>query len=270
MKRKVLYILVSALVISTVITGCGMALDTDNSNDSSSEFVNEQNANGGIGGSEVVTADSSDSASVSDNSGCDESSVTSESDNLASNKDNKVTVIDTSDVTNDALFESFIHNEIPAICGCRKEGYEVYAKDLPLVEEASDFSDYTVGDMIDLDNDGEDELILNGPYGGMFLDADTDEGSVLILARGDGTAINIAYTEFEGAMWIVYYDVTHSGREQFSLDKYEGIDNKVDSFELSAIYEGQDDYDENSTFMYRDNPITMEEYENLKKEILGE
>ena len=270
MKRKELYILVSALILITVITGCGMALDTGNSNDGSSEFVNEQNANGVIGGSEIVTADSSDGVSISNNSGYDNSNVVSESDNLATNKDNLATIATTSDVANDALFESFIHNEIPAICGCRKEGYEVYAKDLPLVEEASDFSDYTVGDMIDLDNDGEDELILNGPYGGMFLDADTDEGSVLILARGDGTAINLTYTEFEGAMWIVYYDMTHSGREQLSLEKYEGINNKVDSFELSAIYEGQDNYDENSTFMYRDNTITMEEYENLKKEILGE
>lgn len=30
---------------------------------------------------------------------------------------------------------------------------------------------YSVGDKTDLDNDGEDERILNGPYGGIYLDA---------------------------------------------------------------------------------------------------
>ncbi len=269
MKKRIAIILAGMLVLSSVVTGCGMDVTTDNSNNSSSEFVNEKNTTDGIQGSEIVSSESTESATVSDSGGSDDISVVTESDNLEPQKDNIVTVLDKSEVTIDSLFESFINNKIPAICGCRKEGYEIYANDLPLVEEASDFSDYTVGDRVDLDNDGEDELILNGPYGGMFLDADTDEGSVLILARGDGTAISLSYTEYDGANWIVYYDVSHSGREMYNLEKYEGLGNKVDSFELSATYEGQDNYDENSTFMYRDNPISMEEFENLRMEILG-
>lgn len=36
--------------------------------------------------------------------------------------------------------------------------------------DSQDEDSYSVGDRVDLDNDGIEELILNGPNGGMYLD----------------------------------------------------------------------------------------------------
>lgn len=40
---------------------------------------------------------------------------------------------------------------------------------------------YSIQEKTDLDNDGKNELFLNGPYGGMFLDARNDEVYVLVF-----------------------------------------------------------------------------------------
>lgn len=49
------------------------------------------------------------------------------------------------------------------------EATSFYISDL-VMDEMDQFS-YSVGERIDLNNDGELELILDGPYGGLYLDA---------------------------------------------------------------------------------------------------
>lgn len=130
----------------------------------------------------------------------------------------------------------------------------------------------SVGDRVDLDNDGENELIINGFYGGYGdFYVDVWNGEVHVLTSYEGTTGELSYAEYEGAVWIVHSDITHAGRQIFRLDQYDGDENIVDSFVLSAKYwdKGVESYDETSDFQYRGEPITMEEYEAKRMEIFG-
>lgn len=165
----------------------------------------------------------------------------------------------------DALLDSFLNNEIPAYF--EKEADSIMLSDLPMNE--ADFASYTVGDRVDLDNDGSNELILDGLYGGMYLDP--RNGKVYVMAIGEGTTGVLSYCVYDGATWVVHSDLTHAGRQFYWFSKYDGEGNIVDEFQLSAEYwdSPEDTYDENSTFLFRDQSITMEEYENLVLEIFG-
>lgn len=138
---------------------------------------------------------------------------------------------------------------------------------LPFDEQ--DWFSYTAGERIDLDNDGENEQIVNGPYGGIYFDA--RDGKVYVLAEGEGTTGLLSYTDYDGATWIVHCDTTHRGRQTYWLTRYDGEGNIVDEFQLGAAYRDSfdDKYDESSDFSYRGKNISMEEYEALRKVILG-
>lgn len=169
--------------------------------------------------------------------------------------------------SSESLLDAFLANEIPALGYSGERSYSISFDELPM--DTNEWDSYSVGERIDLDNDGENELIINGPYGGMYLDA--REKNVHILARGDGTAQNLSYTHYDGAVWIVYSDTMHGGRNYYWLTKYDGSGNVADEFTLSAEYWDSPDgkYHEDSDFTFRDQKITMEEYETLLTEIFG-
>lgn len=173
--------------------------------------------------------------------------------------------IENSETDTVEILNQFIQGEIPANGNGMYHKDSFYITDLPI--DVEDFESYHIGDFIDLDNDGENELILEGPYGGMYLDV--KGGCVNIFTKGDGTALRLGYVEYENAMWIVYSDTMHSGRESYILEKYNGAENKVDEFTLCAEYYESDSYNENNTFLFRDQKITMEEYEELRYQIFG-
>ena len=160
------------------------------------------------------------------------------------------------------LLDAFLAGEIPAIYDDNVNVYD-------WLWNEEDNSAYSVGERIDLDNDGENELIINGPYGGRYLDA--RNGKVYLFAQGEGTGGQLFFTHYDDAVWIVHCDITHAGRQMYWLTKYDGDGNVVDEFQFSAEYWGSPDnrYDENSDFTYRDKKISMEEYEALGKEIFG-
>ncbi len=164
------------------------------------------------------------------------------------------------------LLDEFLASKIPAVYDVDDESAIMF-DDLTFGEE--DWCSYSVGERVDLDNDGESEQIIKGPYGGMYLDA--RNGKVYVLAEGDGTSQTLSHANYDNAAWIVYSDTTHAGRQMYWLTRYDGDGNVVDEFQLSAEYWDSPDsrYDENSDFTYRDNKISMEEYEALRKEIFG-
>ncbi|MFG6346455.1 MAG: hypothetical protein K1W35_22910 [Lachnospiraceae bacterium] len=165
------------------------------------------------------------------------------------------------------LLDAFLAGEIPASYGDGTGLITIF--DLMPVDEEDDFNYYSVGERIDLDNDGENEQIVNGPYGGKYFDA--RDGKVYVLAEGEGTSGELFYTYYDNAVWIVHSDTTHMGRKMYWLTRYDGEGNVTDEFQLSAEYWDSPDskYDENSDFTYRDEKISMEEYETLRKEIIG-
>ena len=166
------------------------------------------------------------------------------------------------------LLDAFLAGEIPAIYddGNKESSYWVY--DLLWIDEKNN-SVYSVGERVDLDNDGENEQIINGPYGGKYLDA--RNGKVYVFAEGEGTSGELFFTYYDDAVWIVHCDITHVGRQMYWLTRYDGGGNIVDEFQFSAEYWDSpiSQYDENSDFTFRDKKISMEEYEALGKEIFG-
>ena len=84
---------------------------------------------------------------------------------------------------NEELLDAFLAGEIPAYYD--DETIIMYDQ---LPHDENDYlSYYYVGERIDLDNDGENEQIVNGPYGGIYFDA--RDGKVYVLAEGSGTAM---------------------------------------------------------------------------------
>ena len=164
------------------------------------------------------------------------------------------------------LLDAFLAGEIPAVYNNGDKSVVMFDQ-LPHDEE--DWSCYSVGERIDLDNDGENEQIVNGPYGGIYFDA--RDGKVYVLAEGEGTTGLLSYTDYDNATWIVHSDTTHMGRQTYWLTRYDGGGNIADEFQLGAEYWDslEDKYDENSDFTYRNKKISMGEYEALIKAIFG-
>ena len=72
----------------------------------------------------------------------------------------EVAETETDVITSSELFDSFLNGDIPATG--MYEGKDVfYISDLTNVDE--EWLRFEVGDRVDVDNDGEDELIMNGP-----------------------------------------------------------------------------------------------------------
>ena len=133
----------------------------------------------------------------------------------------------------DDLLDKFFAGELDA------EGNDLYyqdtfnVSDLPI--DVEDWQSYSVGERLDLDNDGENEQILYGPYGGMYLDA--TDGKVNVFACGEGTAMNLSYAFCDEEAWIVNSDVTHAGRMCYFLEKCSGADNVEESTSLEMYYD---------------------------------
>ena len=159
------------------------------------------------------------------------------------------------------LFDAFLAGRISA------EGHfngmeTFYISDLTNMDE--EWLNFRFSGYVDADNDGEDELVMDGPYGGLILD--TRDGKVLELAEGEGTAGVLDIAKLDNEFWIVHQDSSHGGRQIYVLDKYNGKGEIVESTSLGAEYwdSPDDQYDENSVFYFKDKPISMEEFERIR------
>ncbi|MBO6089497.1 MAG: hypothetical protein J6P37_04200 [Lachnospiraceae bacterium] len=125
------------------------------------------------------------------------------------------------------------------------------------------FMEYSAGERFDLDNDGEKELILDGPYGGMYLDA--MDGNLYVFAAARGNAGGLQYAYYDDAYWIVYHDTTHGGRSCYWLYKYEGGDNVVDTMTLMGFWNSEEDKE----FTFNGESITEDDYNRIHDEIFN-
>ncbi|MCM1540626.1 MAG: hypothetical protein NC121_05130 [Blautia sp.] len=175
----------------------------------------------------------------------------------------------TGGITEVQAFDLFLNNQLPAffsVDGGSCIYYEEYCNGGFLEEE-----EYKVT-RLDIDNDGREELVIDsvGHYGAAVLDF---RGGILyFLAQGEGTAGICDYTYIEDEAWIVHSDTTHADRQMFWFEKFNGDGKVADQFTLSAEYWEEPDqgkYTENSDFTYRDEKITMQEYEELRQLYMG-
>lgn len=259
-KLNIRYIAMLLLCIF-MLSGCGAS---QNSEDVLSDIESQETDKSG--------ADATDEDSVSELTGDmstmealgEESTqeVTGEED---TNEESAGEEVAYDDYSLDELLDAFLASEIPAFYDDEDERIIMYDQ---LPHDPEDFTCFSVGERIDLDNDGENELIVDGPYGGIYFDA--RGGKVYVLAQGEGTAGVLFYTNYDNATWIVHCDTSHAGRQMYWLTRYDGEGNIADEIQLSAEYwNSPQEYDENSDFTFRDEKISMKEYEALRKEIAG-
>ncbi len=125
-----------------------------------------------------------------------------------------------SEAAADELLDSFINGLADAVA-LEDSASTFSVSDLNM--DSEEWGTYSIGEKVDLDNDGENELIINGPYGGIYLDARDDK--VYEFAAGEGTACILSYTYYNGAVWIMYSNRSSAGFEFYHMEKFEGADN---------------------------------------------
>lgn len=124
--------------------------------------------------------------------------------------------------TAEELLDLFINGSISAADSADSTS-ALYITDLNM--DSGEWDSYSVGERFDLDNDGENELIICGPYGGIYLDA--RDNKVYKFAGGDGTALILSYTWYNGDVWIMYSNRSSAGFECYHMERFEGADNLV-------------------------------------------
>ena len=168
------------------------------------------------------------------------------------------------------LIDDFLYSDGPAY---DSHGKAIYFKDLQ--DESKNMGAiYMVGPRVDVDNDGEEELILisdsYSAYGGMMLDA--KDGRLTVFEEGGGTASVLGYGYYDDKWVVCHKDTSHTGRNIYSFKVYNGADDVVETFDLSAEYwdaQDQNGYDDNSKFTFKGEEITRQEYENLLRQIFA-
>lgn len=165
-------------------------------------------------------------------------------------------------VDTEKLLDDFVYNELPAYDGL---GDEFYLRDL---QDKKKGPVYAVGPRLDLDNDGENELILiGGSYGGMILDV--WNGKITVLDEGKGENDILGYGYYEDSWVVCHKDMSQPGKDIYIFYLYKDADKVSRKFRLTAEYGNQDGYNESSTFTFKGKSITMQEYENLLREIFA-
>lgn len=164
-----------------------------------------------------------------------------------------------------SLYQEFLSRDIFAT-GEYEDGaeYSISANDLEI--GGDDWDAYQVYGYLDADNDGKDELVLQGPYGAYILDA--NKGKLNVFAHGDGTGNTLLLSYYEDAYWIVY-SYLGADESDYYMSKYKGADTIEDSF-----YYGKRTDESGSVNYFRgdanqeEGPITEEEFSELQSTIV--
>ncbi|MDE6740327.1 MAG: hypothetical protein K2K07_14685, partial [Lachnospiraceae bacterium] len=232
-RYKKITILVCASLTALSIAACGQAkedefaanqqesdIQTSESSDSEikeDEIINAEEASVNQHESNVQTVENTDSETKEDEAiNALESSVDQPENSTQAVEDPD------SEKTAEELLDLFINGSIDAVDPTDLTS-AFYITDLNMGSE--EWDSYSVGERVDLDNDGEDELVISGPYGGIYLDARNNK--VYIFAAGEGNDLMLSYTYYNGAVWIMYSNSMNAGYEAYHMEKYEGADNLI-------------------------------------------
>lgn len=157
------------------------------------------------------------------------------------------------------LYESFLAGEIDGF-HLEDDGSLSNFSVSVLNLDGEEWDSFHVYGYKDADNDGEEELVLQGPYG--FYIYDIWDGEVVEFAAGEGNGSTCLLANYDNACWIAY---AYAGayEEYYSMNKYSGSKNKVESF----VFGMEADENGNQSF-YKDNESSTEdEYNKLIESI---
>lgn len=159
------------------------------------------------------------------------------------------------ELTSEELLDLFINGSIDAI-DTKDMNSKFNIADFNINSEGWD--SYSIGEKIDLDNDGENELIICGTYGGIYLDA--RENKVYVFAIGDGNANILSSTYYNGEIWIMYSNSMNEDYECYHMEKYEGGDNLVAEMSFSAELVDANNPEAGTKYLLNGNEISYDEY----------
>jgi hypothetical protein len=171
--------------------------------------------------------------------------------------------IDT-ETTAEELLDLFINGSISAIISTDLTS-TFYITDLDM--DSGEWDSYSIGEKVDLDNDGENELILCGPYGGIYLDA--RDNKVYEFAAGEGTALTLSYVVYNGATWIMYSNRMNVGYEAYHMEKFEGADNLVAEMNFNEELVDEDNVEGEEKYTLNGTEISYDEYFELCSKIFA-
>ena len=163
------------------------------------------------------------------------------------------------EMTTEELLDLFINGSISAISS-EDSTSALYITDL-------DMDSYSIGERVDLDNDGENELIICGPYGGIYLDA--RDNKVYEFAVGEGDALVLSYVVYNGSTWIMYSNRMHTGYEAYHMEKFEGADNLVAEMNFYEELVDEDNVEGKEKYTLNGTEISYDEYFELCSKIFA-
>ena len=169
--------------------------------------------------------------------------------------------IDT-EVTTEELLDLFINGSISAISSGDSA---FYITDLDM--DSGEWDSYSIGERVDLDNDGENELIICGPYGGIYLDARNNR--VYEFAVGEGDSLVLSYVVYNGSTWIMYSNRMHTGYEAYHMEKFEGADNLVAEMNFQEELVDEDNVEGKEKYTLNGTEISYDEYFELCSKIFA-
>ena len=141
----------------------------------------------------------------------------------------------------------------------------LYITDLDM--DSGEWDSYSIGERVDLDNDGENELIICGPYGGIYLDARNNK--VYEFAVGEGDALVLSYVVYNGSTWIMYSSRMHTGYEAYHMEKFEGADNLVAEMNFHEELVDEDNVEGEEKYTLNGTEISYDEYFELCSRIFA-
>lgn len=166
--------------------------------------------------------------------------------------------------TADELLDQFINGSINAVHST-DEASTFNITDLNM--DSEEWDSFSIGEKADLDNDGENELILCGPYGGIYLDA--RDNKVYAFAAGKGTALTLSYTCYNGDTWILYSNRMNTGYKAYHMEKFEGADNLTAEINFGEELIDQNNAESGMKYNWNGTEISQDEYETLCSKILA-
>lgn len=166
------------------------------------------------------------------------------------------------EMTTEELLDLFINDSISANSS---ENSAFYITDLDM--DSGEWDSYSIGERVDLDNDGENELIICGPYGGKYLDARNNK--VYEFAAGEGDGLVLSYIVYNGSTWIMYSNRMHTGYEAYHMEKFEGADNLVAEMNFDEELVDEDNVEGEEKYTLNGTEISYEEYFELCSKIFA-
>ena len=168
------------------------------------------------------------------------------------------------EATADELLDLFINGTINAVDSSDLTS-TFYITDLDM--DSEEWDSYSIGERVDLDNDGENELIICGPYGGIYLDA--RDNKVYEFAAGEGDSLVLSYVFYNGSTWIMYSNRMHTGYEAYHMEKYEGADNLVAEMNFDEELVDENNVEGKEKYTLNGTEISYDEYFELCSKIFA-